>query len=249
MTRLMAYRPYTVIFSTMTVDGRIASSTRYSLLSCRYDFARLQLLRGAADAVMVGANTALIDDPSLRKRLMPRSARYYRVVVDGLLRIPPTLKLAGSRPQTIVFTGVDDWRKIRLLESKGVRVHVVGRDGRVDLQEAMRVLAEEYGVERLLVEGGGTLNYSMLREKLVDEVRLTVTPYVFAGGVSVFSDPSGLGFRDTSESPRLTLQCYELCPCKRCIHLVYRVEDAAGMPASSGLTDYCLSEKLKEIVK
>jgi 2,5-diamino-6-(ribosylamino)-4(3H)-pyrimidinone 5'-phosphate reductase len=240
----MSVRPYTVIFSTMTLDGRIASSIRYSLLSCNYDFARLQLLRGAADAVMVGANTAIIDDPSLRKRIRPSSNKYYRVVVDGMLRIPVTLRLVSYYPKTIVFTAVNDQLKIRLLKSRGVEVHIVGRDGKVDLEEALKILAENYAVRKLLVEGGGTLNYSLLSRRLVDEVRVTITPYVFASGVSVFQDPLGRGFPTVRDSPRLKLVCSEMCPCQRCLHLVYKVEDARGIVAARELIAYCLSKEL-----
>ncbi|ABM80417.1 dihydrofolate reductase family protein [Hyperthermus butylicus] len=240
-------RPYTVIFSTMTLDGRLASSTGYSVLSCPYDFARLRLLRGAADAVMIGANTALLDDPSLRKRLEPRSEKYYRVVVDGRLRISASLRLVREpEPPVIVFTAVESQRA-RELEERGVRVHVVGSNGVVDLARALEILAVEYGVERLLVEGGGRLNYSLLSSRLVDEVRATITPYVFAAGRSFFEDPVGTGFRDTRESPRLQLVCTELCPCGRCVHVVYRVVDRRGEPLASSLVEPCLSSKLREL--
>jgi 2,5-diamino-6-(ribosylamino)-4(3H)-pyrimidinone 5'-phosphate reductase len=196
---------------------------------------------------MVGANTVIIDDPSLRKRLEPRGPRYYRVVIDGKLRAPIPSRIFSPHPPTILFTAVKDEAKIKLLASKGVKVHVVGSNGRVDLPEALRILYKEYGVERLLVEGGGSLNYSLLSLRLADELRITVTPYLFAAGVGVVHDPEGVGFRDTRESPRLKLVCSELCPCGQCIHLVYMVEDAVGEPAVSSFTDYCLSERVKAL--
>ncbi|KSW11430.1 hypothetical protein CF15_00800 [Pyrodictium occultum] len=244
--RAVGARPYTVIFSTATVDGRIASSTGYSMLSCSYDLTRLRLLRGAAEAVMVGASTVLLDNPSLRKRLEPRSDRYYRVVVDGRLRIHEDLRLLREPgPPVIVFTATRDPEKIRRLESRGARVHLVGDDGVIDLGEAMRILVTVYGVRRLLVEGGGVLNYSMLREGLVDELRVTYTPYVFAAGRSVVDDPEARGFATTSESPRLRLVCMEKCPCGNCVHAAYRVESTCCPPASGPYIEPCLSQKLR----
>lgn len=245
---MAATRPYVVIFSTATVDGRIASSSSYSMLSCSYDKTRLLLLRGMSDAVMVGASTALIDDPGLRKRLQPRSERYYRVVVDGRLRLREDLRLVRERePPTIVFTASGDVERVERLRRHGVRVHVVpgGEPGSVDLGEALRILYEEYGVERLLVEGGGVLNYSLLRERLVDELRVTYTPKLFAAGRSVVEDPAGRGFPEPDEMPRLRLVCSELCPCHQCVHNVYFVEDARGEPAAEGLGPWCLSPLLR----
>ena len=245
-------RPYVLVFSTVTIDGRIASSTGYSILSCPYDKARLLLLRGYSDAVMVGASTVLIDDPGLRKRLEPRGERYYRVVVDGRLRIAerPELRVLRERePRTIVFTAANGER-VEKLRGMGVDVHVVpsGEPGRVDLGEALRILAEEYGVRRLLVEGGGVLTYSLLSERLVDELRVTVTPYVFAAGRSVVDDPGGMGFPDRDRGPRLELLCTELCPCGNCVHIAYRVVDRRGEPLASSHSPQCLSNKLREVL-
>ena len=249
MTRPSA-RPYTIIFSTTTLDGRIASSTRYSMLSCNYDFARLRLLRGAAEAVMVGASTVLIDNPSLRKRFNPRSNKYYRVVVDGRLRLHDELRLVSEPgPPVIVFTATLDSEKIKCLEAKGVRVHVVGENGVVDLAKAMEILVTRYDVRRLLIEGGGILNYNMLKAGLVDEIRVTYTPYVFAAGRNVFDDPQARGFPTTSLSPRLRLLCLEKCPCGNCVHVAYRVELTCCPPVAEPYIEPCLSGKIADLVK
>ncbi len=248
----MPSRPYVLVFSTATVDGRIASSTGYSMLSCPYDKARLLLLRGYSDAVMVGASTVLVDDPGLRKRLEPRGDRYYRVVVDGRLRLasrPELRVLREPEPKTIVFTAVGG-EEVENLKRLGVDVHVVPSDkpGRVDLAAALEILYREYGVERLLVEGGGVLVYSLLSARLVDELRVTYTPVVFAAGRSVVDDPEGRGFPDREHSPRLRLVCSELCPCGNCVHNVYKVEGSLGEPAAREHSPPCLSSRLRSLV-
>jgi 2,5-diamino-6-(ribosylamino)-4(3H)-pyrimidinone 5'-phosphate reductase len=244
-------RPYVTVFSTTTLDGRIASSTGYSILSCRYDKARLYLLRGHVDAVMVGASTILVDDSTLRKRLRPARSRYLRVVVDGRLRLHPGLRVFREPgPPVIVFTAVGPEEAERRLQGTGALVYSVpGREpGRVDLPRALRILHERHGVRRLLVEGGGVLNYSLASAGLVDEVRLTLTPHLFAAGRSFFDDPAGAGFLSTREGPRLRLACSEACPCGRCVHLVYEV-----LGASPGAADTppprCLSEEARRAVE
>ena len=225
----MQPRPHVTVFSTTTLDGRIASATGFSTLSCRYDKARLLLLRGLVDAVMVGASTVLVDDSTLRKRLAPRRRRYLRVVVDGRLRLHPGLRLFREPgPPVVVFTSVPREAAEEKLAGTGATVYSVASEtpGRVNLAEALRVLLENHGVRRLLVEGGGVLTHSLFEARLVDEIRATITPYLFASGRSIVDDPSGRGFATTSDSPRLRLACVEQCPCGRCVHVAYEVEDS-----------------------
>ena len=248
----MAERPYVTIFSTMTVDGRIASSTGFSELSCKYDLARLKLLRGAHEAVMVGANTILVDNPTLRKRLDPRTTRYYRVIVDGRLRLTPKLRIfTEPGPPVIVVTASTDKEKIAKLRLAGAEI-IVAKDSetRVDLITALKTLNENYGIRSILVEGGGSLNYSLLHSRTVDELRATITPFLFGAGVSIVNDPNNNGFRDTKESPRLGLQCTELCPCKRCIHVAYIVLDKCCPPVlDKPPIEPCLAQRLQGLVE
>ncbi len=196
----MTRRPYTRIFSTMTVDGRIASEAGYSLLSCEEDFVEQHRVRAWADVVLVGSNTALVDDPSLTvRRVAGRSPM--RGVVDSSLRVPPTARLFSSRGVLITTRG-HPRRRLEEYERRGVRVIEAGR-GRVDLVEAWKLLSEELGVSRVMVEGGGRLNLALLREGLVDEVWVTISPYVFGSGVSVFESQ---GFNGWNEVGRLRLK-------------------------------------------
>ncbi|MGC9149417.1 MAG: dihydrofolate reductase family protein, partial [Sulfolobales archaeon] len=84
-------RPYVIVYSTATIDGKIASKTRYSMLSCPEDFKRLHMARREAGAVMIGANTANIDDPSLRLKYV-EGPNPVRIVVDGRLSIREDLR-------------------------------------------------------------------------------------------------------------------------------------------------------------
>ena len=249
----MEERPYIVVFSTTTLDGRIASSTGYSKLSCKYDLARLRLLRGMVEGVMVGANTVLIDNPRLLSRYMPRTRHYYRIIVDGKLRIHPGLRVVEEEAEkTIILTATRNTQREKEMAEKGVKIHHVGENGQVDLDTAMKLLREKYGIRKILVEGGGILVYNLLRRRLVDEIRVTITGAVFGAGRSIVEDPKAVGFKTTAESPKLVLECVEKCPCGNCVHMVYRVTDRKCCPPrleGGEVVEQCLSSKLVELFK
>ncbi len=177
-------RPYTFTFTTGTVDGRIASAAGYSLFSCEEDFDLQHRYRLEADAVMVGAGTVRADDPRLNARRVERGPSPLRVAVDSRLdAVTPRSRMAG--PGAVVFTTRRAPReRVEALRRAGVRVYAAG-DESVDLVEAVRILREELGVRKLMVEGGGRLICSMLKLGLVDEVRYTVAPYILGGGVGL----------------------------------------------------------------
>jgi 2,5-diamino-6-(ribosylamino)-4(3H)-pyrimidinone 5'-phosphate reductase len=211
-------RPYVMVMSASTVDGRIASSIGYSRLSCPFDLRRLHEVRASVDAVMVGAGTVITDDPSLLPRYA-QGKRPIRVIVDGSLRIPTTARVItdAEAPTIVATTERAPEDKLRYLASR-VHVWVLGKD-RVDLRELLTRL-HGIGVRRLLVEGGGRLNWEMIRDDLVDEVRLTITPYIFGSGISFIN---GEGYPTTRESPALRLISVDRCECGNEIVAQWRI--------------------------
>ncbi len=174
-------RPYTVVFSTMTVDGRIADPMGFSALSCEADLDLLHSLRAWADAVLVGANTVLRDNPRLNvRRAIGRSP--LRVIVDGALKVPPELAALEVEGRAVLATreGHSD-RELSRYTSRGIVVIARGAQD-VDLRALVEELHDRLGVRRLLVEGGGATSYSMLSRGLVDELWITVAPTAFGGG-------------------------------------------------------------------
>ncbi len=226
-------RPLVIHFSTTSADGRIASSTRYSILSCIFDKTRLYVLRGSVNAVMVGAGTVEADNPRLVRRI-GQARPYYRIVVDGRLRLTPDYRVfdTNEAPTILVTSSDAPPEKLTRFRDAGVEIIRAGRGPRLNLREALWVLLESYGVRSILVEGGGILAWSLYRERVVDEYRVTITPVIFAAGRGVIEDPEHRGFASWEESPRLEMRCHELCPCGHCIHIVYRVRDARGVPAA-----------------
>ena len=184
-------RPYVTMNMAMTADGKITSAKReLPAFSSRQDKKMMDKYRAEADAILVGAGTLRADDPPLHVR--DGEMREYRaalgkpeallnVLVTASASIDPTSRFfsEGLSSGRIVAT-VEDAPADRLARLKEVaELWVVGR-GRVDLRELLRRLAER-GVERLLVEGGGELNWGFVRDDLVDELYVTIAPALLGG--------------------------------------------------------------------
>ncbi len=216
-------RPYVIIYATMTVDGKIASKTGYSKLSCIYDLKRLHAIRASSDAVLIGANTVIKDNPLLTVRYV-EGKNPLRVVIDGRLRSPISAKIYNTLTDapTIVYTSIKaDTRKIDLLKTKGVKV-VVLDEYPISLRLVLGDLYKK-GIRRLLVEGGGETIWFFVKEKLFDELRVTISPFIFGGREST-SIVGGEGFKNLNDAIHLKLVEKYLCECGREIHLRYFLE-------------------------
>lgn len=184
-------RPYVLINVAMTADGKLDTVARSgAAISSLRDKARVDGLRAAADAVMVGGHTLLGDDPRLTvKSPTLRADRLARglsenpakvaVVSHPALRPEAQFLTAGPARRIFFTTTQAPAAQVELLRAQGVEVYLLG-DTQVDLAAALRRLAE-LGIRRLLVEGGGTLNFELLRLGLVDELQIYVAPLIFGG--------------------------------------------------------------------
>lgn len=212
-------RPYVYLAAATTIDGRIASVSGFSRLSCPHDLRRLHALRASVDAVIIGANTAIVDNPRLTVRYV-EGRNPIRVLIDGALKVPTTLRMFDSSAPTLVFTTTRaPPDKIKELKDKGVEVHVVNGDF-VDPAYVLQILYTR-GVRKVLLEGGGRTNWEFLSRCLVDEIVLTITPYVFGNGVSLVD---GKGYATTEDAPfTLQLASIKLCECGQEVVLTYRI--------------------------
>lgn len=179
-------RPFVLMKVAMTLDGRIAPppglhQTRepYWITS---EAAReaVQWLRWQADAVMVGVDTVLADNPMLTDRSgMRRRRRLQRLVLDSALRMPLDSKLVTSAQEDVtVFTVSTDEARAEALRSRGVRVVAMAAEaGRVPLGKVLDLLGEE-GTLNLLTETGTRLNTALLAGDMVDRIHLFVSPQI-----------------------------------------------------------------------
>lgn len=200
-------KPYVLLNAAMSLDGKIASKTGDSELSCEEDWIRVHELRKSVHAVMVGINTVMKDDPKLTVRKIPCDKKDYpiRVVVDSKARTPENARvLSQDAPTIIAVSEKAPKERIKALEKKA-KVIICGKN-KVDLKKLLEELYN-LGIRKLLLEGGGTLNWSMLKNKLVDEIRVAISP-VIVGGENAITLVEGEGFELVKEGIKLKLIRY-----------------------------------------
>ena len=184
-------RPFVFLNVAMTADGKIDTFRRTgAAISSTRDKERVDRLRAGADAVMVGGHTLLDEDPKLTvKSEALRNERLERglapnpikvgIVSEARLQSDSKFLTAGPAKIVIFTTRRTSKHHVSLLESFGVDVSLHDSE-RVNLPRALETL-KQIGVQRLMVEGGATLNFELLRLGLVDEVTAYVAPLIFGG--------------------------------------------------------------------
>lgn len=196
-------RPYTFINVAMTADGKIDTFERKgSAISSKRDKQRVDELRAAVDGILVGGKTLLDEQPkltvkseALREERIQRglSPNPIKVGVATVADIPLESDFIqmGDARVVIFTTSRTSISQIEILRAHGVEVFTEDAP-RVDLNKMMLTL-KKIGVDHLMVEGGGTMNFELLRLGLVDEIMMYVAPIIF-GGASAPTLADGLGF-------------------------------------------------------
>ena len=203
---------HVVVNAAMSADGKLSTRRREQVaISGPEDFDRVDALRADVDAVMVGVGTVLADNPSLTlddaDRIREREERGdsphpARVVADSHARTPPDAKILDGTAETFVLVAEEEPRGHRKsLEEAGATVVVAG-ENRVWLPDALPQL-ESHGVERLMVEGGGELIFSLFEAGLVDELSVYVGSSII-GGRDAPTLADGNGFVDSFPELELT---------------------------------------------
>jgi 2,5-diamino-6-(ribosylamino)-4(3H)-pyrimidinone 5'-phosphate reductase len=206
-------RPYVILNAAMTLDGKIATHTGSSNISGEEDLKRVHEIRKDCDAIMVGIGTVLADDPRLTVHKIDAKPEDnpVRVVVDSKLKTPVDARITNEDAVTII-AGANEYKdefykseKYDVFKKRGVKFFFSG-DKRVDLKALMNYLHEE-GIEKLMLEGGATLNFSMIRDNLIDELKICIAPMIVGGKDSkTFFD--GEGFDYMKEAIPLKLEKY-----------------------------------------
>lgn len=198
-------QPFVVMKMAMTLDGKLATVTGASKWITG-STAREQAhhLRHRLSAIMVGVNTVIEDNPILNCRI--ENGRHpIRLIVDSKLRIPvesQVLENQAIQKTIVATTAACNQEKRRILEEKGVEVMILPeKAGRVDLQAWMKALGER-NIDSILLEGGATLNFSMLAEGLVHQVQAYIAPKIF-GGEAAPTPVGGAGFEQVADAKLL----------------------------------------------
>jgi 2,5-diamino-6-(ribosylamino)-4(3H)-pyrimidinone 5'-phosphate reductase len=195
-----------LINAAMTIDGKIATNLGDSAISSKQDLRRLHRLRSSVDAIVIGISTVIVDNPRLTVRLVKRyGTTPVRIIIDSTGRIPLDSKIlkSASKINTIVaVTSRTSDKRIDKIKSAGAMVIVAGART-VDLKELFCIL-KKMGFNKILVEGGGELNWSILQLGIVNELMVTVAPRI-VGGRTATTLVEGDGYTRISESIKTEL--------------------------------------------
>ncbi len=176
--------PYVVMKYAMTADGKIATASGESKwITGEAAREAVHRLRKNLSGIMVGVSTVIADDPSLDCRLEEEVKNPVRIICDTNLRTPLFSKVVTTACEipTIIATSSDDREKAAEYEKRGCKVLKVSKtEEGIDLEELMKELGND-GIDSILLEGGGTLNFSALKSRIVDELHIHMAPKIFGG--------------------------------------------------------------------
>ena len=206
-------RPYIIINAAMSADGKLSTRERRQVrISGSDDFSRVDELRAACDAILVGIGTVYADDPSLtvkspvlREERKNRKAdeNPVRIVLDSDAKTPTTADILrkGEGKRIIAVSEKADPERVQAL-GEYAEVITCGEDT-VDLHFFVQEL-EKRGIATLMIEGGGTVIWSFVSQGLFDELNVYLGSLII-GGKTAPTLADGEGFIDESLFPRLTL--------------------------------------------
>ena len=195
--------PYVTAKFASSLDGKIATvSGESQWISGAYSRRFTHHLRDINDGIMVGIGTVLADNPSLTTRL-ENGKNPVRIIVDSNARAPLDAKILNDKlAETIIaVTSNVPAEKITALKNLGAKIIVAGDAARVDLKILMAELGK-MEITSILLEGGGTLNFSMFRAGLVDKIYALIAPKIL-GGKNALTPVEGAGFEKLSDALEL----------------------------------------------
>jgi 2,5-diamino-6-(ribosylamino)-4(3H)-pyrimidinone 5'-phosphate reductase len=191
--------------AAISLDGKLATRTGDSKLSSQRDKIRVHELRSRFDAILVGKNTVEIDDPLLAVQGI-KGKNPVRVILDSKAMIRASSKIlrtCSKIPTIIAVSKMAKKKNLDKLKKFPVVVKVCGNN-KINMKKLLKFLKEKK-IKNLLVEGGGITNWTFVKENLVDEAIITITPYI-VGGNSSTTLVDGNGFSVIAKSSRLRLK-------------------------------------------
>ena len=199
------FKPHIILSAAISVDGKIATRIGDSKLSSIEDLQRLHKLRTKVDAIIIGKNTLMRDDPLLTVRYS-KGKNPIRLILDSKGEISTKSKIlqTSSKVPTIIAVSKKITKSnLQKLNNFPVQVIVTGEKS-VNIKSLLKKLSEKK-IKTILVEGGGTVNWEFIKQNIFDELIITLSPFVIGGNESV-SFVQGDGFDKISKSPNLHLK-------------------------------------------
>ena len=202
--------PWVAMKTAMTLDGKIATRTGDSKwITGAEARAYVHELRHRFMAILVGIGTAVADDPLLNCRIEGRGVRQpIRVVVDSNARLSldsQLVKTAGEYRTIVAHTRFAPEESVKALREAGVEMLLCKeKEGLVDVRNLLELLGQS-GIDSILLEGGGSLNYTFLAEGLADELYAFIAPKI-VGGMNAKTPVEGAGMEKMADAINLELE-------------------------------------------
>ena len=198
-------KPYVILSAATSVDGKIATRAGDSNLSSKQDKVRLHKLRSKVDAILVGKNTVLLDNPLLTVRYA-RGKNPIRIILDSkgtISKKSKILQTSDKIPTIIAVSKKISKSNFDKLCKFPVEIITAGKNS-VDIKLLLKKLSNKK-INTILVEGGGTVNWEFIKHNIFDELIITLSPFLI-GGNDAISFVQGKGFEKISNSPNLRLK-------------------------------------------
>ena len=198
-------KPHVILSAAISVDGKIATRIGDSKLSSKQDSVRLHKLRSKVDAILVGKNTILQDNPLLTVR-HTTGKNPIRIVLDSkgaISKKSKILQTSNKIPTIIAVSTKISKSNLDKLHKFPVEVIITGKNS-VNIKLLLKKLSDRK-IKTILVEGGGTVNWEFIKHNLFDELIITLSPFLI-GGNDAISFVEGQGFKKISNSPNLHLK-------------------------------------------
>ena len=199
------FNQHVILSAAISIDGKISTKIGDSKLSSKSDSIRLHKLRSKVDAILIGKNTLLQDDPLLTVRYT-KGKNPIRIILDSTGSIPTNSQIikTSNDVQTIIAVSKKINKKNLLrLQTLPVEVIIAGETS-INLKLLLKKLSSKK-IKTILVEGGGTVNWEFIKNNLFNELIITLSPFLIGGADSI-SFVEGKGFAKISNSPNLKLK-------------------------------------------
>ena len=186
-------KPKVTLSAAITLDGKIGQKNKKIVLSSKSNKIRVHKLRSKSDAILVGKNTVEQDDPLLTVRYA-KGKNPIRIILDSHGTIKNNsriIKTCKSVPTIIVTSEIISKSNLNRLQKLPIDVIVCGKN-QVNITRLLSILSKK-GIKTILLEGGGTLNRSFLKNNLINEMIIALTPYVL-GSKNTISLFEGMSF-------------------------------------------------------
>ena len=194
-----------ILSAAISIDGKISTRSNDSKLSSQEDSTRLHKLRSKVDAILIGKNTMLKDDPLLTVRYT-KGKNPTRIILDSKGTISKNSKIIKTSDKIPTIIAVSKKiTKVNLSKLKKLPVEIIiSGENSVNLKLLMKKLSTKK-IKTILVEGGGTVNWEFIKNDIFDELIITLSPYLI-GGNNATSLIEGKGFAKIVNSPNLKLK-------------------------------------------